>query len=89
MGLSAQDEKDFSECFEMFDEEGEGVVEVKQLSKMMTLLGWNPTIKELEDVVKKAKLRGKVFFLRFQATLESLLKNDFFKPFFVKFSPVI
>ena len=59
MGLSAQDEKDFSECFEMFDEDGEGVVGVAELSKMMTLLGWDPSRGELDDVIRKAGLRSK------------------------------
>ena len=58
MALSAQDEKDFSECFEMFDEQGEGIVPVKELSKMMTLLGWDPTKAELDEVVRKSGLRG-------------------------------
>ena len=59
MGLCAQEEKEFRECFDMFDEEGEDSVEVKELSKMMTLLGWDPTQSELNEVVKKSGLRRK------------------------------
>ena len=61
MGLSTQDEKEFSDCFEMFDELGEGVVNVGELSKMMTLLGWDPSQAELNEVTRKAGLRSKIF----------------------------
>ena len=63
MGLSQKDEKDFGECFEMFDEEAEGVVNVSELSRMMTLLGWDPSRAELDEVIRKAGLRSNLLHL--------------------------
>lgn len=60
MPLTPADEKQFSDCFEMFDEEGEGEINVCEINRIMTLLGWDPTKNEIDHVVKAAKLRCKL-----------------------------
>ena len=57
--MSAKDEKEFRECFEMFDDLGEGFVKCSELSRMMTLLGWDPSKSELDKVLQDAGLRRK------------------------------
>ncbi|XP_076819619.1 calmodulin-like protein 6 [Clavelina lepadiformis] len=58
MPLSDQEEKEFQECFEMFDEEGEESINVGELNKMLRLLGWDPTESELQEIVRKSGLRS-------------------------------
>jgi len=58
MPLTDEDCKKFGECFEMFDEEGEGVIKVSELKKMMVLLGWDPTKSEMEELLRDAKIKG-------------------------------
>ncbi|XP_002129217.2 calglandulin-like [Ciona intestinalis] len=72
MKLSPKDEKEFNECFEMFDEEDVGEVNVAELTKMMTLLGWDPSQNELEQVIRAAKLkpRGKMSKCQFMNLME-------------------
>uniref|UniRef100_H2Z3V7 EF-hand domain-containing protein n=1 Tax=Ciona savignyi TaxID=51511 RepID=H2Z3V7_CIOSA len=57
MKLSPKEEKEFNECFEMFDEEDVGEIPVSDLNRIMSLLGWDPTQSEIEQVIRAAKLR--------------------------------
>merc|ERR1711881_194810 len=54
--LTAQETKQFSEVFEMFDEAGDNKVPIGKVGDMMNTMGWNATTAELTNCRKAAKL---------------------------------
>jgi len=54
--LTAQETKQFSEVFEMFDESGDNKVPIGKVGDMMNTMGWNATAAELTNCRKAAKL---------------------------------
>lgn len=50
---------EFERCFEMFDEDGGGDISTTELGKVMSFLGWNPTLNELKDIIRDVDVEGK------------------------------
>ena len=51
---------EFSKAFEMFDEDGGGDISLKELGKAMTVLGWNPTGCELQEIINTFDSKGEI-----------------------------
>jgi len=51
--LSEEDVESYKQAFELFDEDGDGTISIKELSKVMTSLGQNPTDAEIEDMINE------------------------------------
>ncbi|XP_029435135.1 calmodulin-like protein 6 [Rhinatrema bivittatum] len=50
--LTPQQVTEYKGVFEMFDEEGNGLVQTKELEKVMSLMGINPTKRDLAQMAK-------------------------------------
>lgn len=50
--LSAAQITEYKGIFEMFDEEGNGLVKTSELERLMSLIGINPTKRELVTMAK-------------------------------------
>lgn len=51
--LTPEQITEYKGVFEMFDEEGNGLVKTEDLEKLMSLLGINPTKRELVTMAKE------------------------------------
>ncbi|XP_074162625.1 calmodulin-like protein 6 [Sminthopsis crassicaudata] len=60
--LSADQIKEYKGIFEMFDEEGNGLVKTSELERLMSLLGINPTKSELGSMAKEVDKDNKGTF---------------------------
>uniref|UniRef100_A0A4X2M3S1 Calmodulin like 6 n=2 Tax=Vombatus ursinus TaxID=29139 RepID=A0A4X2M3S1_VOMUR len=60
--LSADQIKEYKGIFEMFDEEGNGLVKTTELERLMSLLGINPTKSELGTMAKEVDKDNKGTF---------------------------
>jgi len=58
--LTAQETKQFSEVFEMFDESGDNAVNISKVPEMMNTMGWNATGAEITNCRKAAKIEDGV-----------------------------
>ncbi|XP_039256606.1 troponin C, skeletal muscle-like [Styela clava] len=69
---------EFKTAFDMFDEDGGGDISVKELGKIMTLLGWNPTRNELDEIISPYDKEGKgaINFTEFLALMVQWMKDD-------------
>lgn len=57
-GLSEQQISNFMEAFIMFDKDGDGTINTKELGHLMRSLGQNPTEEELEDMINEVDVDG-------------------------------
>ncbi|KAK3772289.1 hypothetical protein RRG08_039106 [Elysia crispata] len=55
-GLTQAEAKELKDAFSLFDKDGNGTIDVKELGPVMRALGQNPTQKELQDLMKKADM---------------------------------
>lgn len=56
---------EFKEAFALFDEDGDGIIDTKELGTIMRALGQNPTESELDDMIKEintCQQTGKINF---------------------------
>ncbi|KAJ3424662.1 calmodulin-1 [Anaeramoeba flamelloides] len=53
MSLSNEQIEEFKEAFNLFDKEGNGVVEGKEIGSILRALGINPTETELQDMMNE------------------------------------
>lgn len=54
---------EYKGVFEMFDEEGNGEVKTLELERLMSLMGINPTKRELSQMAKDVDQKGKCSIL--------------------------
>lgn len=50
--LTPEQIAEFQTAFDMFDDDGGGDINTRELGRVMSLLGWNPTRNELDDIIK-------------------------------------
>ncbi|XP_067362210.1 calglandulin isoform X1 [Channa argus] len=60
--LTHQQITEYKGVFEMFDEEGNGDVKTQELERLMSLMGINPTKRELSQMAKDVDKNGKGVF---------------------------
>ncbi|XP_048375112.1 calmodulin-like protein 6 [Sphaerodactylus townsendi] len=60
--LTPEQITEYKGIFEMFDEEGNGLVKTDELERLMSLIGINPTKRELSTMAKDADKDGKGTF---------------------------
>ncbi|RUS70771.1 hypothetical protein EGW08_021473, partial [Elysia chlorotica] len=53
-GLTQAEAKELKDAFSLFDKDGNGTIDVKELGPVMRALGQNPTQREIDDLMKKA-----------------------------------
>jgi calmodulin len=58
-GLTEEQVAEFKEAFELFDKDGDGFIQTKQLGTVMRSLGQNPTEAELIDMINEVDADGK------------------------------
>merc|ERR1712002_72529 len=65
--LSAKQLKEFKETFKMFDKNGNGTINSKELASLMRSFGMKPSPKEIEDMIKEldADMSGFIDFDEF------------------------
>lgn len=56
--LTQEQIKEYKGVFEMFDEEGNGDVKTQELERLMSLMGINPTKRELSQMAKDVDKDG-------------------------------
>lgn len=56
--LTKQQIEEFKECFQMFDKDGDGTIDTKELGAVMRSLGQNPDGDEIEEMVDDADEDG-------------------------------
>eukprot|EP00096_Caligus_rogercresseyi_P002169 TRINITY_DN1413_c0_g1_i1.p1 TRINITY_DN1413_c0_g1~~TRINITY_DN1413_c0_g1_i1.p1 ORF type:complete len:182 (+),score=59.63 TRINITY_DN1413_c0_g1_i1:122-667(+) len=49
---------EFSECFRMFDKDGDGTIDVKELGAVLRSLGNNPSEEDIEEMIEDADEDG-------------------------------
>lgn len=57
--LTPEQITEYKGVFEMFDEEGNGDVKTQELERLMSLMGINPTKRELAQMAKDVDKNGK------------------------------
>ncbi|XP_022063704.2 calglandulin [Acanthochromis polyacanthus] len=60
--LTQEQITEYKGVFEMFDEEGNGEVKTQELERLMSLMGINPTKRELSQMAKDVDKNGKGIF---------------------------
>ncbi|CAH1100004.1 unnamed protein product [Psylliodes chrysocephalus] len=69
---------EFKEAFALFDEDGDGIIDTKELGTIMRALGQNPTESELDDMIKEintCQQTGKINFEVFLNIMAAKLKS--------------
>lgn len=76
--LSPEQIAEFQAAFDMFDEDGGGDISTKELGRVMTLLGWNPTRSELDEIIRHVDTDGThaINFEEFLNLMVSWIKDD-------------
>lgn len=59
--LTSEEVEDLKETFRTFDKDGNGEIDLNELRTVMTSLGYNPTDKQLQDMMDKVDLDGNGF----------------------------
>ena len=52
-GITEELYRDIQDCFDIYDQDGDGSVSVKELPKMIRALGANPSPEEIEDMLEE------------------------------------
>lgn len=75
--LSEAQINEFRETFSMFDKNGTGFIAMKDLSKVMKILGQNPMKDDLNDIIHEAGLSDKreIDFSEFLSIMTIQMKN--------------
>ena len=75
--LSKEQIEEFKEAFDLFDKNGDGQIESKDLGVVMRSLGYNPTGSELFDMIKKIDAEsGTIDFTNFLTLMASIMQHD-------------
>ncbi|GFN79319.1 calmodulin [Plakobranchus ocellatus] len=53
-GLTQSEAKELRDAFSLFDKDGNGTIDIKELAPVMRALGQNPTQKEIQEIMRKA-----------------------------------
>lgn len=72
--FTVEELQEFAQAFKMFDKNGDGTMNIKELGVAMRTLGLNPTEEELLNIVNEydADNNGKIDFGKFNYTQEWL-----------------
>ena len=72
MNLSDQQVAEYKEAFSLFDKDGDGTINSKELGTVMRSLGQNPTEEELQDMIHEvdADSSGSIDFMEFLDLME-------------------
>lgn len=71
-----ENERDLRYLFELFDKDGNGVMDRNELPQALMSLGKDPTNKEIEDLLNRFGIEGNIQFEDFKRILEDYDNND-------------
>ena len=67
----------FRDTFVIFDKDGDGTIDSKELSTVLKSMGYNPTIEEIKEMVEDVDSdgSGSIEFLEFLLLMGGILKD--------------
>lgn len=74
-GMTKEQLAEFMECFRMFDKDGDGTIDTKELGAVMRSLGQFPDMEEIEEMVDEADEDGSGS-INFQEFVGLMLKRQ-------------
>jgi hypothetical protein len=77
MRMSAEQLELFRDTFVIFDKDGDGTIDSKELSTVLKSMGYNPTIEEIKEMVDQVDSdgSGSIEFLEFLLLMGGILKD--------------
>ncbi|XP_063164015.1 uncharacterized protein LOC134500639 [Candoia aspera] len=76
--LSEERIAEFKDAFTLFDEDGDGLITIKELGTVMQPLGKNPAESELQSMISQlnANIKGKVDFPEFLSLMAKMARDS-------------
>ena len=76
MRMSKEQLELFRDTFVIFDKDGDGTIDSKELSTVLKSMGYNPSIEEIKDMVEEVDSdgSGSIEFLEFLLLMGGILK---------------
>ncbi|XP_049818574.1 uncharacterized protein LOC109604624 [Aethina tumida] len=74
--LTDEQIEEYKEAFALFDEKEEGKIAVKDIGTVMRSLGFNPSEKELAEIVKSYSAGDTIYFPQFLRIMATRITNQ-------------
>ncbi|XP_023326248.1 calmodulin isoform X2 [Eurytemora carolleeae] len=78
MRLTKEQLELFRDTFVIFDKDGDGTIDTKELSTVLKSMGYNPTIEEIRDMVDQVDndASGSIEFLEFLLLMGNIMRDQ-------------
>uniref|UniRef100_A0A0N5ACN4 EF-hand domain-containing protein n=1 Tax=Syphacia muris TaxID=451379 RepID=A0A0N5ACN4_9BILA len=75
--LTGEEIQEFGQAFKLFDKDGNGTMNIKELGAAMRTLGLNPTEEELQNMINEYDVdgNGKIDFMEFCKMMKEMNKE--------------
>ncbi|CAH0547656.1 unnamed protein product [Brassicogethes aeneus] len=67
---------EFKEAFALFDKAGEGKIRLRDIGMVMRALGYNPTEKEINEIIEQYKADDMLDFQKFLTIISTRLREN-------------